>query len=651
MPINKQLSPSRLLCLALVAGGCNNEGTTSATDASSSSTATSTGDAPTTDVEPTGASTSAEPGTSTGDATSTTSTSDTGTSDTTGSVDPTTTGDTASSGSTGDTDSSGASSTSTGDTDAPETFIKVQIVALNDFHGQLEPPGGSGGQIVLADDSKVDAGGAAFLATHVAALRADNPNTIVVSAGDLIGASPLVSALFHDEPTIEVMDKIGLAYNAVGNHEFDHGAMELLRMQEGGCSPIDGCLDGTPFAGAGFQFLAANVLTSEDPVQTLFPSYAIHEVEGVEIAFIGMTLEGTPGIVTPAGIEGLTFVDEVARANALVPEIQSMGVEAIVVLVHEGGFQSGHFDECDGISGPIVDIATGLSPAIDLVLTGHTHQAYNCVIANRVVTSAASLGRLLTDIDLEISSLTGDVTAVTAENVVVTRDAADPEIAAYVQKYKDLAAPLANKQIGTITGTLNRYPPKNGPGLSTMGLVLADAHLAATADAEFGGAQIAFMNPGGVRADLLFAKAPNEAVDGIVTYGEAFSVQPFGNSLVVMTLTGAQIDTLLEQQFSPGYDNVLQPSAGFSYAWSKSAPIGAKVDPTSIKLDGVTLKPNQTYRVTVISYLASGGDDFDVLVDGTDRLGGVTDMEALVDYFAEHSPVTPPALDRVTLLP
>ncbi len=571
----------------------------------------------------------------------------TGTTDTTGMIGTTDTTDTTDT--TGATDTTGEGESSGG---PPEEFVKVQLIAFNDLHGNLEPPQGSSGKITLPDMTLVDAGGVAFLATHVAALRAENPNTIVVSAGDLIGGSPLMSALFHDEPTIEVMNQIGLDYNAVGNHEFDEGSTELLRMQGGGCHPIDGCADGTPFPGASFQFLAANVLVATDPVKSLLPSYAIREVEGVKIAFIGMTLEATPEIVTPSGIAGLTFVDEAERANALVPELTALGVQAIVVLIHEGGFQTGFYDECMAASGPIVEIANKLADEIDVVVSGHTHQPYNCLIAGKVVTSAASFGRLVTDIDLEISTVTGDVTAVTAKNVIVTRDAADAEVASFVTTYKDLSAPLAGKAIGTITATLERYPPMMVPGLSTMGAVIADAQLAATAIPMLGGAEIAFMNPGGVRADLLYPAAADEPQDGIVTYGEAFTVQPFSNSLVVMDLTGAQIETLLEQQWVMGKDpKILQVSEGFTYTHSLSAPVGAKVDPATIKLGGVPVVADQTYRVTVNSFLASGGDGFTVLAEGTDRLGGANDLDALADYFADNSPISPPALDRITSVP
>ena len=644
------------LVLALLASGCGDDGVEVPGSTTGTSTGTTASDDPSAS-QPTGSATgsstgpiepgSSSSGTSTGPIEPESSSSGTST----GPIEPGSSSDTGTGDATGSTGSTG----STGDTEAPpDLLIDVQILAINDLHGNLEPPAGSSGTIKLPDNTVVDAGGAAYLASHVAALRADNPNTIVVSAGDLVGASPLISALFHDEPTIEVMNQIGLDYNAVGNHEFDDGSSELLRMQVGGCHPVDGCVDGTPFPGADFQFLAANVLVSVDPLKTLFPSYAIHEVDGVKVAFIGMTLEDTPDIVTPTGVAGLTFVDEAERANALVPELQALGIEAIVLLIHEGGYPTGYYNECPQISGPIVDIVTNLSDEIDLVISGHTHQGYNCVIDDTVVTSAASFGRLVTAVDLQISVSTGDVVTVAAENVIVTRDQADPDVAAFVATYKELAAPLADKPVGDITATLERYPPMMKPGLSTMGLVIADAQLAATAAVMLGGAEIAFMNPGGVRADLVYPATAPEPVDGVVRYGEAFTVQPFGNSLVVMDLTGAQIDTLLEQEFTDkmGVDpKILQVSAGFTFAYSESAPYLNKVDPASIKLNGVTLVPDQVYRVTVNSFLAAGGDGFKVLLAGTDRIGGANDLDALVDYFDANSPVAPPALDRITVLP
>lgn len=534
---------------------------------------------------------------------------------------------------------------------APPGTVDVQILAINDFHGNLEPPTGSSGRI-----GTVDAGGVAYLATYIDQLRATNPNTIVVSAGDLIGASPLISALFHDEPTIEAFNLIGLDFNAVGNHEFDEGITELLRMQKGGCHPVDGCLSGERFKGAKFQFLAANVVW-KDSGKTIFPAYEVRNFRSAKVAFIGMTLEGTPTIVTPSGISDLNFLDEAETVNALVPELRRRGVETIVVLIHEGGFQvpsSSPENDCVGISGPIVDIVNNLDDAVDVVISGHTHQAYNCVIDNKLVTSAASFGRLVTDIDLTISRATGDVVSMSAGNVIVTRDVPQhPVLAALVDRYRELVAPLANRVIGSITADITRAA--NAAGESALGDVIADSQLAATADPAFGGAVVAFMNPGGIRADLVFDNMTGGEAPGEITYQEIFTVQPFGNSLVTMTLTGAQIDTLLEQQFvgcgQTTGDRILQVSAGFSYTWSASAEPCEKVDPSTIMINGVVVDPAGLYRVTVNSFLADGGDNFTVLVEGTDRLGGDVDLDALEKYFVANSPVPPGPQDRITVVP
>jgi 5'-nucleotidase len=530
-----------------------------------------------------------------------------------------------------------------------EKTIDVQLLAINDFHGNLQPPAGSAGRIETPS-GPVDAGGVEYLSTHLKQLEQTNPNTLIVAAGDLIGASPLISALFHDEPTIEAMNTAGLDIASVGNHEFDEGSAELLRMQNGGCHPTDGCQDGDPFAGADFQYLSANVVR-EDTGQTLFPAYEIRKFKDVRVAFIGMTLEATPTIVTPSGVAGLDFRDEVETVNALVPQLRAQKVEAIVVLIHEGGLPTGLYNECPGISGPIVDIVNNLDDEVDVVVSGHTHQAYNCVIDGKPVTSASSFGRLVTDIDLTLDRRTDDVASVSVNNVIVTRDVTpDPAQTALVAKYDALAAPLANRVIGQVTADITRLA--NAAGESALGDVIADAQLDATDDPGFGDAVVAFMNPGGIRADLTFAQSGSEG-DGNVTYGEAFTVQPFGNSLVTMTLTGAQIDALLEQQWdnpAPGQSRILQVSEGFSYTWDASAPVGDRVDPTSITIDGVPIDPDASYRVTVNSFLADGGDNFTVLREGTDRLGGEVDLDALVAYFETSSPVAPGAQDRITRL-
>jgi 5'-nucleotidase len=525
--------------------------------------------------------------------------------------------------------------------------VEVQILALNDFHGNLLPPTGSSGRV-----GTVDAGGAEYLATHVKNLEQTNANSIVVSAGDLIGASPLLSALFHDEPTIEAMNEIGLDINAVGNHEFDEGTTELLRMQNGGCHPTDGCLDGDGFAGAEFQFLAANVV-SQATGKTLFAPYTIRNFNGAKVAFIGMTLEGTPNIVSPSGVAGFDFLDEADTVNALIPEL-SKSVGAVVVLIHEGGLPSAlDINGCTGVSGPIVDIVNRLSDRVDLVISGHTHQPYNCVIDGKPVTSAFSFGRLITDIDMRVDRAKKRVTSISINNKIVTRDVPkDTGITALIDRYNVIAAPIANRVIGSITADITRT--QNAAGESALGDVIADGQLDATDDPGFGDAVVAFMNPGGIRADLPYASSPAGEGDGNVTYGEMFTVQPFGNSLVTMTLTGAQIDRLLEEQFAPctlGTNRILQVSAGFAYTWSASGGTCDKVDPTSISINGTSLNLAASYRVTVNSFLADGGDSFPILVQGTNRLGGAVDTDAFEAYFAANSPVAPGPQNRITRVP
>ena len=531
----------------------------------------------------------------------------------------------------------------------PAGTVSVQLLALNDFHGNLLPPTGSSGRV-----GTIDAGGVEYLATHISNLRALNPNTVVVSAGDMIGASPLLSALFHDEPTIEAFNLIGLDFNAVGNHEFDEGWHELVRMQEGGCHPVDGCLDGDDFAGANFQFLAANVVR-QDNGKTIFPAYKVRSFDTAKIAFIGMTLEGTPLIVTPSGISDLDFLDEADTVNALIPQLKAKGIETIVVLIHEGGVQAAPapFNGCTGISGPIVDIVNRFDDEVDVVISGHTHQPYNCVIDNKIVTSAFSFGRLVTKVDLTIDRATGEVLTMAAENKIVTRDVPKASLlTALIGKYNAIAAPLANRIIGSITANITRT--NNAAGESALGDVIADGQLAATADPALGGAVVAFMNPGGIRADLTFAGSPAGEGDGNVTYGEMFTVQPFGNSMVTMTLTGAQIERLLEEQFAGctlATARILQVSEGFTYTWKASGPVCDKVDPATIMLNGVVIDPSANYRVTVNSFLADGGDSFPILIQGTNRLGGAVDTDAFEAYFAANSPVDPGPQNRITVIP
>ena len=560
--------------------------------------------------------------------------------------------------------------------------MRIRVIAFNDFHGNID---GANLTLQSAVDGicvrnasgqcagGVSAGGVDYMAGLVNQLKAEAPNSVVVSAGDLIGASPLNSALFHDEPAIETMNRLGLEFNAVGNHEFDEGRDELLRMQNGGCHPTDanscqGNKVGTPypFEGAKFDFLAANVVDGAS-AKTLFPAYGIKNFKGTRVAFIGMTLKGTPSIVTPSGIAGLEFKDEAETVNALVKQLRRRGVDALVVLVHEGGIVSpGSINGCAGVSGPIVNIVRRLHDAVDLVVSGHTHQAYNCRLPNSAgreipVTSAGSFSRLLTSIDLSVDTRTKDVVAVSAANRLVDRGnflgaaapiQPDAGIGAIVANYSAIAAPIANRVIGSNSADITRAA--NPAGESALGDVIADAQLRATQAAAKGGSVIAFMNPGGIRADFAFPGSNAGEGDGNVTYGEAFTVQPFGNSLVVKTLTGQQIYDLLEQQWAAnqiGGGRILQVSEGFGYRHTftpNASVLGAKyVCDGSVSLDGVPLDKNARYRVTMNSFLATGGDNFSIFTLGTDQLGGDLDLDAMEAYFGANAPVAPGAQDRI----
>jgi 5'-nucleotidase len=566
----------------------------------------------------------------------------------------------------------------------------VQLLAINDLHGHLAPntPGtiqvGCCNPVITNGvqtgwtQKTVPAGGVAYLATHMKALRATNPNTLTVAAGDLIGASPLVSALFHDEPTIEAVNSIGLDVAGVGNHEFDEGVDELLRMQYGnqrggdGCHPVDGCQDGTPFAGSIFQYLAANVFYAGTN-NTILPPYEVHKVGNAKIAFIGLTFEGTPTVVTPSAVEGLEFRPEIATTNALVAKLRNEGVKAFVVLLHQGGAQRPpappaspattptgdeytDVNRCVNFNGPEMDaIAQGLDARVRVIISAHTHQPYICTIAGKLVTSAASFGRLITDIDLTIDHESKAITSATATNRIVTQDVAqDPAAKAILDKYTQLSAPLANRVVGSIAADIRsaRDNPsgQNAAGEQPMGDVIADAMLEATSPTDFGGAVAAFMNSGGVRGGLLFDQISGGEQPGQVTYAEAFTVQPFGNTLVVKTCTGQQIYDVLNQQFNnpaAGSNRIMLPSANVHYQWTTVG--GPQVVDGSVSFDGgaTAISKTATYRVAVNNFMADGGDNYTVFRSCTEPLGGEIDLDAFARYLGAHSPLPVPTLNRI----
>ncbi|WP_405480115.1 bifunctional metallophosphatase/5'-nucleotidase [Streptomyces sp. NBC_00009] len=551
--------------------------------------------------------------------------------------------------------------------------VDVQLLSFNDFHGNLEPPAGSSGQVTenLPDGTtrKVDAGGVEYLATSLRTARKSHPYSVTAAAGDLIGASPLLSGLFHDEPTVEAMNKLDLDVTSVGNHEFDEGATELARMQNGGCHPKDGCFeDGKKFEGADYPYLAANV-TNEKTGKPILAPYWVWKHNGVKIGFIGVTLEGTPDIVSADGVKGLKFHDEIETVNKYAKILDKQGVKSIVTLIHEGGVPaSGSYNyDCDspsggaGISGPIVDIAKGISPKVDALVTGHTHNAYVCTIPDpsgkpRMVTSASSYGKLYTDTTLTYDRRTKDIvrTSVKSANHVVSRtqDKA-PDMTALIGRWNKLAAPVANQPVGYISADI----PGRGAGTpeEPLGDLIADAQLAhaKTLDPK---TSLALMNPGGVRSDLVY-KASGSEGDGVVTYGEGFTVQPFSNTVNLADLTGAQVITALQQQVSGSNEaspKILQPSAGLTYTLDMTKTGAARVVVDSIKLNGTAIDPAATYRVAMNSFLAGGGDGFAALGQGKNPLVGSDDLKAFNDYLTANSsatsPIAPPKADRITIV-
>ena len=551
----------------------------------------------------------------------------------------------------------------------------INILAFNDFHGNLEPPK----RFIEAEDPtdtnksvRIPVGGVSYFADAINKLRAQYPNNAVVSAGDLISASPLTSSLFLDEPTIETMNEIKIDFNAVGNHEFDRGTDELRRLQNGGCqqyTTTKPCQINKDFAGAKFNFLAANVSLKADPKRTLFPAYKIKRYGNIPVAFIGLTLEATPTIVSAAGIKDVDFHDEAETVNSLIPELKKQGVEAIVVVVHEGVAPSTKFNAktCAGLSGPLTGILDRLDTAVDVVVSGHTHQSYICDYSTLnpqkpfLLTSAGQYGTAITNIKLELDGKTGDVIKKDAQQVPIQSEAytsgtttvnltnlyekfnKTPSIEAILDKYRQAVTTISARIVGTTTTVINRNAAESGE--TALGNLIADAQQAAALTASNQGSDFTLMNPGGVRADLQ-TNSNNQ-----ITFGDVFAVQPFGNSIVTLSLTGQQIRELLEQQWSGANANrprILQPSKELSYAYKKDATAVPRA--TQIMISGQALMDSKSYRVTVNSFIADGGDNFTVLTKGTNRVGGGQDIDALEKYINQNSPVQAPETNRIKVI-
>ncbi|WP_431780928.1 bifunctional metallophosphatase/5'-nucleotidase [Streptomyces chumphonensis] len=548
--------------------------------------------------------------------------------------------------------------------------VDLQVLAVNDFHGHLEPPTGSSGRVTHehpdGSTEQIDAGGVEYLATALREARRGERHSVTVAPGDVVGASPLLSGLFHDEPTIEAMNALGMDVVGVGNHEFDEGQDELKRLQRGGCHPVDGCYaEDRTFEGADFPILAANVV-HEDTGRPLLKPYTVQKMRGVKVGFIGVTLEGTPDIVSAEGIEGLTFLDEAETINRYTKELRRKGVNAVIALVHEGGYPASpaYNADCDasggGVSGPIVDIAARTDAGVDALVTGHTHQPYVCSLPDpegndRLVTSAASYGRLFTELNMEYDRRTRDVvrTSVTGTNHVVDREQPRArDLTSLIDRWKELAAPVANRPIGHVSEdiTADRTVPE-----TPLGDLIADAQLA-HARTQDAATDLALMNPGGIRADLTYAASGSEG-DGVVTYAEGYTVQPFTNTVNIVSLTGDQVLAVLREQVSGANADapkILQVSDGFTYTLDLTRSGAERVVADSVRVNGEPLEAGRTYRVAVNSFLAGGGDGFATLARGTDPLVGGDDLRALEEYLLARSsaadPLDAPAADRITVV-
>jgi 5'-nucleotidase len=559
--------------------------------------------------------------------------------------------------------------------------VAVQLLAMNDFHGRISNTTGRDSQLLTApgadgvygsnDDVKTLVGGSANVATTVKSLQTSfdgstqGPHTsLFVGAGDLISASPFESSVFKDEPTIEVLNAMGLDVSGVGNHEFDRGTAELRRISaatdgtytddvtacEDVQAEVDGCFTdstGQPFAGTDFPYLAANVI-SKKTGQPMLPPYQLFDVGGgQQIALVGVVTDTTPTIVSPGGIADVQFIDEADAVNHWTHELKKQGIRSIGVLLHEGG-EAGlampptpAYDGCTELTGPIVDLNERMDKQVDFIVSAHTHQAYNCLLPvrgsqPRLVTQAGYYGRLVTDIRLTIDTRTGDVdrsATYAARNVPVTRTAPDPTVQSIVDYWNGRASEAGDELVGVVNGDMNRVPGDE----SSLGTFAANAQLAAVQQEQFGNPVVAFMNPGGLRANL---------AGGDVTYRELFDVQPFGNTVNTTTLTGAQIKQVLEQQFGNGSRTatfILSTSDGFSYQYDPSRAAGDRVFACSITIGKTIVDPLASYRVAGNSFLLGGGDSFDAFKLGTNPTTGPVDVDTAVSYLAANTPLTPPA--------
>lgn len=481
-----------------------------------------------------------------------------------------------------------------------EPYKHIQLLGINDFHGQLNVTRLVNGR---------PAGRADYLAAYLRKRAAENENTLLLHAGDMIGASPPVSALLRDEPTIEFLNRMGFDIGTIGNHEFDRGSDELLRLLTG--SSPSAVKD---YSGSQFPWIAANVINQKSG-KPFLPPYKIINISGIPIGFIGVIMRETPAITAPDSVKDLIFTDEAEAINKYARELQKQGVRAIVVLAHVPGESRPNGQQA---SGQLIDLAHLVGDEVDVIFGGHSHTYLNSVVDGKLLVQAYSYGTAFSDVDIEIDPQTKNIVRKHAEIVTVYQDRIEPasDITRIIDRYEKKVESAVNRYIGTAAIPITAE--QNISGESALGNLIADSQRSAM-NTDF-----AFTNPEGIRADI-------DA--GRVTWGNLFGVLPFSNLLVKMDLTGSQIREVLNQQWQPNITRILQIS-GITYTWDDSRPKGEKVIDIYLP-DGAKLEPAKIYSVTVNTYLANGGDNFTVFLNGINRVTGPNDIDALEKYIQQ----------------
>lgn len=528
-------------------------------------------------------------------------------------------------------------------TTPPGKTTELTLLSINDFHGNIQPAKPTPLMPRLPDPATGEvkpqpAGGVAHLATALALLKAKNPDALLVAGGDLIGASPLISNLLRDEPTLAAMSQLGISASALGNHELDAGLPELLRQARGDCAPA-GCL-WPGYRGPGFPFLGANVLDAATGKPVL-PTHVMQQAGGLKVAVAGVATKETPQVIVARAIKGLRFADEADTLNALVPQLKAEGAQVLVAVMHEGGVQGkdGAANDpsyaCPTLSGRVLDIAKRLDPAYAIIIGGHTHQAYTCKINGRLVVQAGSYGGWITESKLKIDA-TGRVLEASAVNHPVLQSAYAPNaaLADLVARAAALTEAARLKPVATLPRGAVRSA-KEPHGDAALGNLIADSQLVFAR--KQGPADIAFMNPGGIRADLVVE--PGKPT----TMSDLLAIQPFGNEIVVLTLTGQQLWDVLQRQLPKGdaAPRMLQPSWTLHYRW-RTGPDGTP-QLGEILIDGKPLERTRDYRIVVNNFLSEGGDAQAGFRHGRDRAVLGTDIDALVGLLRDQTQ----AMDRV----